>query len=387
MVVLKQIIKMDILFVSFENLNSIGVTQKLGTQLKYMQEQILGKASGIIINNVSCEGELLKGWQQKKYKVKPFARIWNKRYFRAIKPFFEFISQRKSRALCLLAALQTNKPDVVYLRYPTADYYLWKLLKQNQQITWVFEHNTKELPELYLNRRKWHDSLFVWWSERIFGRLCLKQAAGVVGVTHEIVNYELTRLRTNKPNFVIGNGIDNQYIVCQQITKKQVYEGVFLIGSYNEWHGLDLLPRLIEQSNNRFHITIVGDVPLNIKIDVGEKSITYKDSVHLNDLSAFLKTFDFGIGTLALHRKNMKEAVSLKTRDYLKNGLPVLLNYYDTDVNGMDGVLLWNKNPNKVTDLLQFLDEEKEVNSAQVENKIGMRNKMEKLVSFIKTLD
>jgi glycosyltransferase involved in cell wall biosynthesis len=375
-----------VLFVSFENPHAIGVTQKIGTQLKYMQEQLHVKASGIIINNVYHDVDLPIGWQQKKYKVKPFARIWNKRYLRAIKPFFEFISQRKSRALCLLAVLEINKPTVVYLRYPTADYYLWKLLKQNQQITWVFEHNTKELPELFLNKNKWHDSLFVWWSERLFGRLCLKKAAGIVGVTDEIVQYELNRLQNNKPSFVIGNGIDEHDVVKKQIAKKQVYQGVFLIGSYNEWHGLDLVPKLIEQSNERVQITIVGDVPRNVKIGVGDRNITYKNKVHPNDLRAFLKTFDFGVGTLAIDRNNMKEAVSLKTREYVKNGLPVLLNYYDTDLHDLKGVFLWNKEEFIIDELLKFLDDEKEMDLKQIKQKVGMCQKMEELVSFINTL-
>lgn len=376
----------SVLFVSFENPNAIGVTQKLGTQVKYMQEQVHVKTSGIIINNVSSKGDLPIGWQQKKYKVKQFTRIWNKRYFRVIKPFFEFISQRKSRALCLLAALQTNKPEVVYLRYPTADYYLWKLLKQNQQITWVFEHNTKELPELHLNKHKWHDSLFVWWSERLFGRLSLKKAAGIVGVTNEIVQYELNRLQNNRPSFVIGNGIDEHDVVKKQIAKKQVYQGVFLIGSYNEWHGLDLVPKLIEQSNDRIHITIVGDVPRNVKIGVGDRNITYKDKVLPLELSTFITTFDFGVGTLAIDRNNMKEAVSLKTREYVKNGLPVLLNYYDTDLHDLEGVFLWNKEEFIIDELLKFLDDEKEMSLKQIKQKVGMCQKMEQLVNFIKTL-
>ncbi|GGA33428.1 hypothetical protein [Paenibacillus physcomitrellae] len=40
---------------------------------------------------------------------------------------------------------------------------------------------------------------------------------------------------------------------------------------------------------------------------------------------------DIAVGTLALYRKNMTEASPLKVREYLANGLPVIIAYEDTD--------------------------------------------------------
>lgn len=374
---------MNLLLVSFENPDSFGVSQKLGAQLKYLKQIDKVNVSGVVIHNNSNNKSVPTDWKQLNYNIRTYSGIWNRRYFRTVKPFFEYLSQRKQRLLTLDYYIANHEVDTVYLRYPTADYFLLELLKKHASVNWFFEHNTKELSELYLNRNKWHDSKFVWWFERIFGRLCLKHASGIVGVTNEIVKYELKRLGDKKPNLVIGNGIDDDSINQKNTNAKQQYQGVFLIGSYNDWHGLDLVPKLIMQSKERVQISIVGQIPLEIKTSIGNKNITYKDKVLPSELSSYLKNFDFGVGTLALERKNMVEAVSLKTRDYLKNGLPVILNYLDTDVKDMKGVFYWNIKQENVLALISFLDNKQTLSVEMVKHQIGMKSKMIKLYKFI----
>jgi hypothetical protein len=55
---------------------------------------------------------------------------------------------------------------------------------------------------------------------------------------------------------------------------------------------------------------------------------------------------DLAISTLALHRKGMKEACPLKTRECLAYGLPMVLPYVDTDLKDLDADSLL-KIPNK----------------------------------------
>jgi hypothetical protein len=72
----------------------------------------------------------------------------------------------------------------------------------------------------------------------------------------------------------------------------------------------------------------VGEhIPENIKI-YGESPQSVYGPV--------LRNATIGIGTLALHRKNMEEACPLKTREYLANGLPVLIAYKDSDLSGKE---------------------------------------------------
>ena len=55
---------------------------------------------------------------------------------------------------------------------------------------------------------------------------------------------------------------------------------------------------------------------------------------------------DLAISTLALHRKDMQEACSLKTRECLAYGLPLVLPYRDSDLERLDCDFLL-KIPNK----------------------------------------
>jgi hypothetical protein len=49
------------------------------------------------------------------------------------------------------------------------------------------------------------------------------------------------------------------------------------------------------------------------------------------DYEKVLLGVDVGLGTLALHRKNMNEACPLKVREYLAYGIPTIIGYRDTD--------------------------------------------------------
>jgi hypothetical protein len=50
-----------------------------------------------------------------------------------------------------------------------------------------------------------------------------------------------------------------------------------------------------------------------------------------SDYAPLLAHADVAIGTLALYRKDMGEASSLKVREYLARGIPTIVGYADTD--------------------------------------------------------
>jgi hypothetical protein len=57
------------------------------------------------------------------------------------------------------------------------------------------------------------------------------------------------------------------------------------------------------------------------------------------ELESYFERVHLGVGTLALHRKNLTEAASLKVRDYAARGLPFMLAYHDKDVEQNEGLL------------------------------------------------
>lgn len=101
---------------------------------------------------------------------------------------------------------------------------------------------------------------------------------------------------------------------------------------------------------------------------------------------------NIGIGTLALHRKGMKEASPLKVREYLAYGLPVILGYKDTDVDGKDFVLNIgnyelnvNENKQQITD---FVNEwsDRRVDQEQVIQLIDWEMKEQRRLKFFESI-
>jgi hypothetical protein len=72
---------------------------------------------------------------------------------------------------------------------------------------------------------------------------------------------------------------------------------------------------------------------------------------------AALARADVGIGTLALHRKQLHEASPLKVREYLAVGLPVLYAYEDPDADVLGkGVLRIANSETNVDDEIDRVD-------------------------------
>ena len=368
------------LFVSFDNPNSIGITRKLELQKKYL-ELAGAQVNGVIINNVSYQFTLPEDWKLIKYKTVSLSRMWNRRYLRDFKPFIQYLFERRNKINALKRIVDNY--DVIYLRYPCSDFFLYNLMKKKKHVNWFFEHNSIEILELELYKTTWSDSKFALKFENWFGQKCLHKTSGIIGVTKEIVNYNLSRIKGEKPSFVLGNGIEIKEGGLKKIQKKNTYQGIFLVGSFTVCFGLDILPELIKQSKNRLELTVVGEIPEELKSNLVKSNITVIPKVDFKILPEFLKEFDFGIGTLALNRVNMVEAASLKTREYLCNDLPVLINYFDTDLSKVPGVFNWGGDEKVIEELIRFLDEEKRINSEILKNTIGMRYKMEMLYKFI----
>ncbi|MGL5890041.1 MAG: hypothetical protein ACRC3B_09150, partial [Bacteroidia bacterium] len=96
-------------------------------------------------------------------------------------------------------------PDIVLMRYGYANPFLVKLMKRYPV---VFEHNTKELEELELGfdgiRKSGWEKATNYWLEKYFAAKVIRNAAGIVGVTNEITNYELRRAGKDVPSLTLG---------------------------------------------------------------------------------------------------------------------------------------------------------------------------------------
>jgi|SRR5687768_1028980 len=150
--------------------------------------------------------------------------------------------------------------------------------------------------------------------------------AGFVSVTHELAK----ALPPRKPRAIISNGIAEPFNTPASGSAKPhlFFSGT---GSYS-WHGIDKFIALARAFPN-WDFSIAGEDAANLGSDT-PPHVRCHGKLSSSAADGLLATANIGVGTLALHRKNMDEACPLKLRSYLAYGLPSIIAYQDTDFSG-----------------------------------------------------
>jgi len=151
--------------------------------------------------------------------------------------------------------------------------------------------------------------------------------SGLVFVSRELATqYQIEGV----PFCIIGNGYrfnDSFEYVRRSNERPQLIH--VSSSAYHVWQGIDKIldmGRLFPEMD--FHIVVPG-------FEQCELSNVYCHGKILSEnLTSLYKKMDIGIGSLALHRKKMNEASSLKIREYAANGLPIIAGHDDTDISG-----------------------------------------------------
>lgn len=254
----------------------------------------------------------------------------------------------------LSSFLDENNFDVALFRYVIASRSLYKLTKRHKNKI-IFEHNCFEYEEELLgitNRRKelkfslkpgyffYYLEGKVWplFCEKYYGPKIRSLAKAGFSVTKEIAIHEQS-LSKNYKNLVVTNGIKYNSSLLQN---PPLYNGrelnlFMLLGTGAPWHGVDRL--LIGLTNYKgklkINIDIIGyyyesDLIFSKKLGLGNQ-VLFIDPIEGDSLNIKINKYHISIGTLALHRKNLKEATPLKVRESLMRGIPNIIAYDDTD--------------------------------------------------------
>ena len=228
----------------------------------------------------------------------------------------------------MLASIQHYDPDVIYLRYGLYSYPLHRIFEIAPV---VLETNSDDMQE-YRKR-----GLFFYWMNRLTRNLTFVPASGIITPSHELVDVLLPK--HNKPICVISNGIDLKDIELLPHPKNEK-PVITLVGSPGmKWHGVDKLIKFAELMPD-ITVNIVGysqkDVDSPVPANLYLHGFLNKEQVR-----EVLSNTDVACGSLALHRNDMQEASVLKIREALSYGLPVIIAYRDTDLNGisLDAIL------------------------------------------------
>jgi glycosyltransferase involved in cell wall biosynthesis len=217
--------------------------------------------------------------------------------------------------------------DIVLLRYVVGDFFV--AINALIAKKYYTVHHTKELEEAaHFGRCVSKFSLAV---EHILGKTALRKAAGIIAVTQEILDYERSRAVSggapeNQPHHVYSNGLDFSQCALADDMRGGVPKLVFVAAVFQPWHGLDLLLEQINSSRELFELHLVGNIG---GLNVDDSRVILHGTLSETEILKLLGKMDIGIGSLGMFRNQLKEAATLKVREYFANGLPVYATHRD----------------------------------------------------------
>jgi len=277
-------------------------------------EQLAAESLGITWESILCVAEKSKQYSNEKKRVINKLKFDN--WFLLRLAYYKLLMSK------------IDDFDVLLLRHNTSnplEYYFLK--KINKPVFLV--HHTLEGYELLSNssiKAKIKYSI-----ERLYGDLSIKNAHGIIGVTDEIFSYENKRTNNkfkNKityPNGIFYNGIellDSRDLVVPEI--------LFIASDFVPWHGLDLILNELKNTNEEFILNIVGKVyQADISKAKKDNRVILHGLLNKDEMTEIIERSWIGLSSFALERKNMKEACTLKVREYLNGGLPVYSGHRD----------------------------------------------------------
>lgn len=302
-------------------INSSGVLQKIARTVSFWE----GKGVEVHLLIVSY------GTIQEFVPSLPHVRVFDRPELKllVLSSIKTFIGRNRAFGK-VYSYLRSFAPDIIYYRPGT----MWypNISKCLTTAPTILEINSIDENEAKLFYRQSGIQYKLFYSGR---RRIVGQSAGIIALTNEIAE---SLSFSKKPVEVIANGIDFKPGGFHKSTR--IYfdprPQVVFVGSPGQiWQGFDLFVTMAERMPEAdFHL--VGPSSLDAPSPSNLKIYGYLRGPELNEL---YQKMDIGVGTLALHRKEMKEACPLKVREYIVYGLPVILGYKDTDLDGQDFVL------------------------------------------------
>lgn len=140
----------------------------------------------------------------------------------------------------------------------------------------------------------------------------------------------------------ISNGIDASEQMYFEEPSRDVIHFIS-VSSISFWHGIDrFLLALKNHDQNNVHFHVVGgdnEVALSLKAMVNEYELRDKVTFHGHksgeELKAIYAMSHIGVGSLGRHRSNIYYLNSLKNREYIAKGLPVVYSEIDDGLENL----------------------------------------------------
>ena len=317
---------MKIAYVILIGSNKIGVEKAIKEKANALISIGATNVDFIVLNPTRNQKDGIVKYIQYKRKIFPLT------YYNRIFKRYSIIEEN----------VNLNKYDYIILRYANADKSGIDFVNTYNIIT---EHHTDEISE-YLSKLNTKLSNVLRINQKIrlnlerkYGAAILQGCKGLIAVTDEIRKVELNRIHSKIPSIIIPNGINVKSI---KFTGFKRFDGknldIAIVANHlSPWHGLDRFINALNHYKNDVNILlhIIGNINMtDLKnITSNFKRIKFYGSKTGAELDDILSKMQLAISTLGLFRKKMKEACSLKTREYTARGLPFILAYNDPDLD------------------------------------------------------
>lgn len=215
--------------------------------------------------------------------------------------------------------------DVVLVRHTTYDVLRPFLLRGvHSKVGSV--HHTLEESELRSYGARFLP-ICMYLAERFFGRASLRAVDFIVGVTPEIVEYEVCRSREGQATFVYPNGTLPR--VFEPADERGAVPVILFVASqFHAWQGLDRLLESLIRVEDDFELHVVG-ATLEGEERCEDPRVRFHGVLDAPAIDTLVARSWVGLSSFALCRKGMREACTLKVREYLSSGLPVFSGHRD----------------------------------------------------------
>jgi glycosyltransferase involved in cell wall biosynthesis len=272
--------------------------------------------------------------------------------------------------------------DAIVIRYPLYDPFLDFMLRSKKKI--ITEHHTKEVSELSL-LGSWRRFM-----ERSCGNRWMKKFGGIIGVTDEIVRYEKERSGFRKKSIFIPNTIpvDLDKPLPGAIGKGDKINIIF-VANFRPWHGLSKVINGLKKAGaegERIILHLVGKIPEEDRnILNGFRNVVMHGELPNEEINVLYADMDFALGGFNLDVKDMKEATSLKVREYLAWGLPTLIGSRDPAFPEGFGYII-EKDEFDVGLIIDYIENAKGLQKSKIRNEaepfINSKYALKKMYSF-----
>lgn len=237
----------------------------------------------------------------------------------------------------IVALYLSRRFDIVMVRHVPFDPFVFFFAPMIRNRVSV--HHAKEIDELRMVRTDWRGKAAAHLESKT-GRFSAKHAKMILGVTQEIADYQCTTHDIQKPAEPFPNGVDTDAVsLLEDKRDPRQLNAVFICGTFSDWHGLD---KLITAVDNYKPATNALPLTLHLIGKMTEKQILMLSEtkrrrqvfkiyglLDTDDYISILAKADIGITSLALERKGLAEASTLKVREMLAMGLPVYSGHRD----------------------------------------------------------